>query len=304
MTGENWTIAALYRFVHIADTRAEKAILQPFCDARGICGTLLLAPEGINGTMAGPTKESMEELAALLNERFGMPRDEIKWAEADHKPFNRMKVRLKKEIITMRQPQIDPVNQVGDYVDPQDWNALISQDDVIVLDTRNDYETKLGIFKGAIDPQTKIFTEFAGYVEENLDPAKHKKVAMYCTGGIRCEKASSYMLSKGFEKVYHLKGGILKYLETVSPEESLWDGACFVFDHRVGVEHGLAETDHSVCFGCREPLTAAEQESDQYIEGICCPHCADRLTPERQKSLTDRNRSLKEQKLKQQKKAS
>jgi UPF0176 protein len=219
---------------------------------------------------------------------------ELKYSSASKTPFNRFKVRPKKEIITMKQPDADPNKQVGQHVEAQDWNALINDPEVILIDTRNDYETKIGIFEGALDPQIKVFTEFPDWVEKNLDPAKHKKVAMFCTGGIRCEKASSYMLAQGFENVYHLKGGILKYLETIPADQSKWNGGCFVFDQRVSVLHGLEEGGHAVCHGCREPLTPEETQDPTYEKGVSCPHCASSLTPQRVESLRMRHKHYME----------
>lgn len=287
----NWTIAALYRFVEINDTPAMQKRVREACEARGICGTLLLAPEGVNGTIAGQG-EAIPEIIALLNEWLEVEKGEVKYSYAKNRPFKRLKVRLKKEIITMRQPEANPTKQVGTYVSPEEWNAIISDPDVVTIDTRNDYETAVGTFKGAIDPKTKIFTEFADYVEKNLSPEKNKKVAMYCTGGIRCEKASSYMLSQGFEEVYHLKGGILQYLEDVPQEESLWEGSCFVFDRRVAVDHGLAESPHLICYGCRYPLNPEDTAHEKYEEGVSCHHCRDRLTEEQIHSFRMRQSQL------------
>ena len=256
-----------------------------------ICGTLLIAPEGINGTIAAHPEE-MDKMAEYLDTRLHVKGEakacEFKYSSASKQPFNRFKVRKKKELITLREPEADPNKHVGEYVEPKDWNALINDPDVTLIDTRNDYETKVGIFEGAIDPDMKIFTEFPDWVEKHLDPAKDKKVAMFCTGGIRCEKASAYMLSKGFENVYHLKGGILKYLEEVPKEDSKWEGDCFVFDQRVSVGHGLEEGDWVVCHACREPLSAADQQREEYEKGISCHHCIDTLTPAREKALRDR----------------
>ncbi len=284
-----YKIAALYKFTPIEDIPALRAYIYAFAEnIDGICGTLLLAPEGVNGTI-GAKPEAMDRMIDFLNEKLGIKAGELKFSESAEKPFNKFKVRPKKEIITMRAPdEANPNKQVGQYVEAQDWNALISNPDVITLDTRNDYETKVGIFKGAIDPNITTFTEFKDYVAENLDPAKHKKVAMFCTGGIRCEKASAYMLAKGFEEVYHLKGGILKYLETVPADESLWEGQCFVFDKRVSVGHELKEGDWTICHGCREPLSEQETKSPDYELGVSCPHCASSLTPERITMLRQR----------------
>lgn len=291
MQTEHWKIAALYRFVEIDDTVRLQKIIKDACVELGICGTLLLAPEGINGTIAG-NEDKIPEIIALLDTLLEINKGEVKYSDADHKPFRHMKVRLKKEIVTLRQPNVNPSKQAGTYVEPKDWNALISDPDIINIDTRNNYETAIGTFKGATDPDTDVFTEFADYVEKNLDPAKNKKVAMFCTGGIRCEKASSYMLSKGFEEVYHLKGGILKYLEEVPEEESLWEGTCFLFDRRVGVEHGLKESAHLLCYGCRYPLDEADLELDSYEKGVSCKHCIDNLTPEKARAFRMRHQQF------------
>ncbi len=281
-----YKVAALYRFIPIADRKALREDIYAFAEENtpSICGTLLLAPEGINGTIAAHP-EDMDKMVAFLDEKLGVrsakePACEFKFSHASKTPFNRFKVRLKKELITLRKPEAQPHKQVGTYVEPEDWNDLINDPDVILVDTRNDYETKVGMFEGAIDPDMKIFTEFPEWVEKNLDPAKDKKVAMFCTGGIRCEKASSYMLAQGFENVYHLKGGILKYLETIPADQSTWKGDCFVFDQRVSVGHGLEEGDWSVCHGCREPLTAEDREHPKFEQGVSCHHCADDLTEE------------------------
>lgn len=296
MSEMKYKVAAMYRFVPIADILALRAEIYAFAEkaAPSMCGTLLLAPEGINGTIAAFPQE-MDAMVAFLDEKLGVrsanePACEFKFSPASVKPFNRFKIRPKKELITLRKPEANPHQQVGTYVEAQDWNDLISDPDVLLIDTRNDYETKVGIFKGAVDPDMKIFTEFPEWVEQNLDPAKHKKVAMFCTGGIRCEKASSYMLAHGFENVYHLKGGILKYLETIPAEESLWEGECFVFDQRVAVGHGLQEGDWQVCHGCREPLSVQDMQRPEFERGICCHHCANGLTAERRKSLESRQK--------------
>lgn len=290
-----YTVAAMYRFVPIADIEALRAEIYAFTqdNTPGMCGTLLLAPEGINGTIAAPPAE-MDEMVAFLDEKLGVrsanePACEFKFSHASHQPFNRFKVRPKKELITLRKPEANPHERVGTYVEPQDWNDLINDPEVLLVDTRNDYETKVGIFEGAIDPDMKIFTEFPEWVEKNLDPAKHKKVAMFCTGGIRCEKASSYMLAHGFENVYHLKGGILKYLEAIPADESKWKGDCFVFDQRVAVGHGLEEADWRVCHGCREPLAAEDLERPEYEKGVSCHHCHGDLNEDKRRARRERN---------------
>jgi UPF0176 protein len=237
-------VAALYQFVSLPDFRELRDPLHAICTDLGIRGTLLLAQEGINGTVAG-SPETIDALMAELREgalfRGRLDNLELKFSTAAEMPFKRMKVRLKKEIVTLGDPQADPTRRVGTYVSPADWNRLVESPDVILLDTRNDFEVEMGTFEGAVDPRIGKFSEFKDFVKRELDPAKHKRVAMFCTGGIRCEKASSYMLAQGFEEVYHLKGGILQYLEDVPEAESRWNGGCFVFDERVSLGHGLAE---------------------------------------------------------------
>lgn len=287
-----WNVAALYRFVEIDDLPALQADIKNACAAHNIFGTLLIAPEGINGTIAAPDEQKRSAILKILDTHLEIFKGEVKYSTAAGKPFRRMKVRIKKEIITMRAPEANPARQVGQYVTAQDWNALINDPDVTVIDTRNTYETVVGTFQNAIDPKIETFTEFKRFVEREMDPARHKKIAMFCTGGIRCEKASSYMMSKGFETVYHLKGGILKYLEDVPESASLWNGGCFVFDRRVAVGHGLAETPHSICYGCRYPLTPEDTHNPAYEEGVSCPHCQHALTPDRARALRERHRQM------------
>lgn len=234
-----WKIAALYRFVSIAEPEALCRELREELPRHGIIGTLLVAPEGINGTLAAPSDEGIEALLTILNQRCGLPREDVKFSCSETQPFGRLRVRLKREIITFKQPQADPNRIVGQYVEAKDWNTLMSDPEVLVLDTRNTYETVFGTFKGAVVPEIENFTEFAAYVREALAAEKKKKIAMFCTGGIRCEKASAFMLTEGFPEVYHLKGGILKYLEEIPQDQSKWQGECFVFDERVAVGHGL-----------------------------------------------------------------
>lgn len=294
-TNHAYTIAAMYRFTPVEDIEGLRKAIYTFTDANvpSICGTLLLAPEGINGTI-GAAPAEMKVMIEFLDEKLGVKSQEtaceLKYSYAETKPFNRFKVRPKKELITLREPSAKPHESVGEYVLPKDWNDLINDPDVVLVDTRNDYETKVGIFKGAIDPDIKIFTEFPEWVEKNLDKTKHKKVAMFCTGGIRCEKSTSYMLAQGFENVYHLKGGILDYLEQIPAQESLWDGECFVFDHRVSVGHGLDVGSWAVCHGCREPLSQEETQRPEYEKGVHCHHCKDGLSDEKLKSLQDRQK--------------
>ncbi len=287
--------AALYKFVALPDYVALQAPIYAACEAHQIKGTILLAAEGINGTIAGLPENIHKVLhflrtSAAFEGKFSNL--EHKESFADEHPFYRMKVKLKKEIVTMGVPSVNPNNTVGTYVKPEDWNALISDPDVILLDTRNDYEVHIGTFKGAVDPKTTTFREFPKYVANNLDKAKHKKVAMFCTGGIRCEKASSYMLEQGFDEVYHLQGGILKYLETVPEAESLWQGECFVFDQRVAVKHGLEVGEYDQCYACRMPLSPSELQSSQYTPGISCPHCYDKTSEEKRAALTERQKQV------------
>ena len=283
-------VAALYRFVRIAEPAALRADLAPFCCGQGIKGTLLVAPEGINGTVAG-SDGAIEALVERLG-TYGLTDLEIKFSRASSMPFHRLKVRLKAEIVTMGQPGIDPLDSAGTYVDPSDWNALIADPDTIVIDTRNDYEVAIGTFRGAVDPATKSFREFPAWAEANREMLDGRKVAMFCTGGIRCEKATAYVRSLGLEDVYHLKGGILKYLEEVPASESLWEGECFVFDERVSVGHGLREGEAELCRACRMPLTATDRTSPLYEPGISCPHCHGVRSEEDRARYAERHRQV------------
>ena len=270
-------IVALYKFVSLPDYRELREPILKACEEHGIMGSLLLASEGINGTISGET--------ARMDAFIGFLRSIDAFRDLDHKvsfdeehPFYRMKVKLKKEIVTMRVEGIDPNRSVGRYVEPEDWNELISDPDVVVVDTRNDYEFELGTFERAENPNTTAFTEFPAYVEKNLDPGRNKKVAMFCTGGIRCEKATAYMLQQGFEEVFHLKGGILNYIERVAKDKSLWKGECFVFDNRVSVDHDLNPGTKDLCHACRYPISEEDKQSPKYEAGICCPRCHDTQT--------------------------
>lgn len=283
--------AALYKFVSLPDYQALQAPILAACLQHRIKGTLLLASEGINGTIAG-APEDIKAILAYLRLDPRLSDLEHKESYADTHPFYRMKVKLKKEIVTMGIAGINPNNVVGTYVKPEDWNALISDPDVVVLDTRNDYEVSIGTFKGAVDPKTTTFREFPNYVEQHLDITKHKKVAMFCTGGIRCEKASSYMKQQGFEEVYHLQGGILKYLETVPKEQSLWQGECFVFDERVSVGHGLKVGPYELCRSCRHPVGDIERASPHYQKGVSCPRCHESRTPAEKAAMAERQRQV------------
>ena len=265
-------VAALYRFAPLADHAALRAPLAGLCHARGIRGTLLLAGEGINGTVAG-APDAIAELVSWLGCVPGLAGLDVKYSEAATMPFHRMKVRLKKEIVTMGVEGIDPPRDAGAYVEPEEWNALIADPDTVVVDTRNDYEVALGTFRGAVDPGTASFTDFPGWARDNADALRGRKVAMFCTGGIRCEKATAYMRALGLDEVYHLRGGILRYLEQVRPEDSLWNGECFVFDERVSVVHGLGRGEAELCRACRRPLTPQDRRSALYAEGVSCAHC-------------------------------
>jgi UPF0176 protein len=283
-------VAALYKFVTLDDYHELREPLLQHCIDAGIKGSLLLAHEGINGTIAG-SREGIDSVLAYLKR-------DARFADLDHKesfdsaqPFLRMKVKLKKEIVTMGVDGIDPNNVVGTYVEPRDWNALIGDPEVLVIDTRNDYEVELGTFENALNPNLKTFREFPDYTRR-FDPAKHKKVAMFCTGGIRCEKASAFMLHEGFEEVYHLKGGILKYLEDVPAEQSLWRGECFVFDNRVAVDHALQKGNYDLCHACGWGVTAEDKRSPLYEDGVSCPRCCDSLTDEQKMRFRERRKQI------------
>jgi UPF0176 protein len=283
-------VAAFYKFTALPHFRDLAAPLLAQLQAAHAKGSVLLAEEGINGTIAAPKDQMQHALAALATIAPGF---DVKFSESSSYPFKRLKVRLKKEIVTIGPVAADPTKHVGTYVEPEDWNALISDPDVLVIDTRNDYEVRIGTFAKAIDPHTEQFSDFPNFVRETLKAGKYQKIAMFCTGGIRCEKASSFMKHEGFENVYHLKGGILKYLEAVPQQESLWHGACFVFDERVGVGHGLAVSGHSMCHGCLEPLSPEDRTSTWYEEGVCCPRCANMLTEQQKSSNRERQKQHK-----------
>ncbi|WP_053228236.1 rhodanese-related sulfurtransferase [Spirochaeta cellobiosiphila] len=285
-----YVIAALYQFKDFPEYKEEKSGLLHFCKKWHINGTLLLASEGINGTVAGSEK-AIEALRVYIENTLGFTNLEYKlsYQESGKPPFYKMKVKLKKEIVTMGIEGMDPTTMAGTYVSPSEWNELIQDPEVLLIDTRNSYEFKIGTFKGAMDPQTRYFRQFPDWVRQKVLPQKPKKVAMFCTGGIRCEKATSFLKSEGVEEVYHLKGGILKYIEDIDASESLWEGECFVFDNRVSVNQELEPGIHRVCYGCGEPLTKLEIESDLYEEGISCPHCYDSLTEETRQRLNQRN---------------
>ncbi|MDX1634681.1 MAG: rhodanese-related sulfurtransferase [Marinobacter sp.] len=285
-------VCALYKFAVLDDFKQLRQPLLALMEAHQVRGTLLLAREGINGTVAGP-RQGIDALKTLLaeDERF----DGIDYKESlvDIQPFKRTKVKLKKEIVTLGVDGIDPRKIVGTYVKPADWNALISDPEVLVVDTRNQYEVEIGTFRNAVNPATETFREFPDYVRSNLDPAKHKKVAMFCTGGIRCEKSTAYLKEQGFDEVYHLEGGILKYLEEVPEEQSLWQGECFVFDDRVTVNHRLERGDYDQCHACRRPITEADKQRPEYRRGVSCHQCLASLSEEQKARFAERERQIR-----------
>jgi UPF0176 protein len=284
-------IATFYKFARLADFTEKRTPLLTHCQAHSIKGTILLAAEGVNGTIAG-SRQAIDSVLSFLRSDPRLVDLEHKESSADFPPFERMKVLLKKEIVTLGLSDIDPNDRVGTYVSPEEWNAIICDPDVTVIDTRNDYEVSIGTFRGAQNPRTASFRQFPDYVRNHLDPSKHKKIAMFCTGGIRCEKASSFMLAQGFQEVYHLKGGILKYLEEVPEQESLWQGECFVFDQRVAVREGVAVGTHDMCLSCGHPISEADKTSPDYQQGISCPYCFDSLTEEKRAKQEARQRQI------------
>lgn len=285
------TVTALYKFTPLENIEELKEKIYTACVENDIKGTLLLANEGINGTIAGP-EQGIQNVLAYLKDLVDLKDEEHKESWSEEYPFYRMKVRLKKEIVTIGLDDVDPNKIVGTYVDPEEWNAIISDPETVLIDTRNDYEVGIGTFKGAIDPKTNSFREFPEYVEKNFDPKKHKKVAMFCTGGIRCEKASSYMKKQGFENVYHLKGGILKYLENVPQGQSMWEGDCFVFDQRVAVGHGLEVSGYDQCFACRRPITEEDKDRPEYMKGVSCHQCIDEMTDDQRERFAMRQKQI------------
>ncbi|MBL92385.1 MAG: hypothetical protein CMH56_11320 [Myxococcales bacterium] len=292
MAPKFYQVVALYHFCVLDDVSQKQVAISQKAESLQIKGTLLLAREGINGTVAG-TPEAIQGLLAFLESFDAFQGLEYKLSQAAEMPFLRLKVRIKDEIVTMGQPNIDPLKKVGAYVTPNEWNDLIQDPDVVLVDTRNDYEVAIGTFEGAINPNTESFREFPEWVKNNLQPNKDKKVAMFCTGGIRCEKATSYLLQEGFENVFHLKGGILKYLEDIPEQDSLWDGECFVFDQRVAIKHGLKEGSYDLCYGCRCPINADDKAHPHFEEGVCCPHCTDTLTDEQKARFRMRQRQMR-----------
>lgn len=284
-------VCALYKFVTLDDFESIREPLLATMESKGIRGTLLLAQEGLNGTVAG-SQDAIDHLLDWLAKDERLAGISHKESYVDEMPFYRTKVKLKREIVTMGVEGIDPKRVVGTYVKPKDWNALISDPDVVLVDTRNDYEFEIGTFTGAINPETTSFREFPEYVKNHLKPQKNKKVAMFCTGGIRCEKSTAYLKEQGFDEVYHLEGGILKYLEEVPEEETLWQGECFVFDNRVAVNHKLEKGQYDQCHACRHPITEEDKLSKDYIKGVQCPRCADKYTDAQRKSFMERERQV------------
>ena len=284
-------IAALYKFVRLPDFRELRQPLLERCRELRLKGTLLLAPEGINGTVAG-SREGIDGILDYLRSQPGFAGLAHKESLAAGVPFHRMKVKLKQEIVSLGIAGVDPEHLRGEYVKPEDWNAEISRPGTLVLDVRNEYETGIGGFKNAVAPDTGTFREFPDYVEKNLNPEQHTRIAMYCTGGIRCEKASSYLLSRGFREVVQLQGGILNYLEKVDRDHSRWEGECFVFDSRVAVDHELAEGEFEQCYACRRPLDQDDMASEKYLPGVSCPRCHDDLTPEQRQRFSERQRQV------------
>jgi len=285
------SVAALYHFARIADPAALRAPMLALCQAEGIKGSLLLAPEGINGTIAGP-RRGIDALLAHVRALPGFGDLAHKESTASEMPFGRIKVRLKREIVTMGQPDVDPRARVGHYVEPADWNALISEHNVAVIDTRNDYEVAIGTFQGAIDPETRSFGEFPAWWQANRHRFHNRRIAMFCTGGIRCEKSTNYLLSQGVEEVYHLHGGILKYLEEMPEEDSRWNGDCFVFDGRVSIGHGLREGPHVLCHACRQPILPEDTSRPEYEEGVSCHKCHDQSSEASKARFRERQKQI------------
>jgi UPF0176 protein len=284
-------VCALYKFVTLEKFQDLRQPLLKVMEYNKIRGTLLLASEGINGTVAS-NRQGIDALLAWFEKDTRLGNIVLKESFETSNPFNRIKVKLKKEIVTMGIEGIDPKQVVGTYVKPKDWNALISDPDVVLVDTRNAYEVKVGTFEGALNPNTTNFREFPQYVRDNLDPKANKKVAMFCTGGIRCEKSTAYLKEQGFDEVYHLEGGILKYLEEVPEADTMWQGECFVFDNRVTVNHQLEKGAYDQCHACRLPITKEEQTSEKFLEGISCPHCFDTHTLDQRQRYEERQRQM------------
>lgn len=284
-------VAALYQFTDLPRFKELQPPLLDCCESAGIKGTFLLAPEGINGTIAG-SRNAIDQVLEFLRAQPEFRDIAVKESRTAAMPFYRMKVRLKKEIVSMGGVDADPRQAVGIYVDPENWNALIQEPDVLLVDARNDYEVEVGTFEGAENPETATFTEFPAYLEKHADSLRHRRVAMFCTGGIRCERATAYLRNLGFDEVYHLEGGILNYLARVPEAESRWRGECFVFDERVTVDHNLEPGRYELCRGCRKPLSEEQRQLPQFIEGVCCHRCHDSLTDEQRRGRAERHRQV------------
>ena len=286
------TVAAFYQFTRLIDPVALRPALLVTARDHGVCGTVLLAGEGVNGTIAG-TRHGVDAVLTDLRHLPGCAQLRVQESRAETQPFGRMKVRLKREIVTMGQPDVDPLSGTGHRIAAPDWNALITAPDVAVIDTRNAYEVAIGSFAGAIDPGTDSFGDFPGWWQKNAQRFAGKRIAMFCTGGIRCEKSTAYLLGQGVAEVFHLHGGILNYLDTVAPEENLFKGACFVFDTRVSVGPGLIQGAHQSCHACRRPLTEADRASPRYEPGAACPNCADTTTDADRERFRERHRQIR-----------
>ena len=292
---DSFLTTTFYHFINLDNIKIFKSIIQDYCDNKSLKGTILLAQEGINGTISGKEDDILGFHKFIKkDQKFSnaFKNLEYKSSWSNENPFYRMKVRLKKEIVALGIPEVSPTIKVGKYVKPEDWNSLINDPDVILIDTRNNYEVDIGTFNNAINPKTTSFREFPQYVKNNLKSKENKKIAMFCTGGIRCEKASSYMIEKGFKEVYHLQGGILKYLEEVPKEKSLWQGECFVFDQRVAVTNELKEGQYSQCYACRHPLSPEEMKSSHYNEGISCSYCIKKTSEVKKNNLQERQKQI------------
>ena len=288
-------VAALYKFSEIDNPLEVQISLKKILKKLSICGTILVGREGINGTIAAKDEKNLNNALIYLKNLKGFKDLDIKFSDSKKNPFIRLKIKLKQEIVTIGDKSIDPTKSVGEYVNPEDWNSLIEEENIILIDTRNDYEYSIGSFKDSINPKTQKFRDFPKWLKEQdftQEDKNSKKVAMFCTGGIRCEKASSLMKNKGFKKVYHLKGGILKYFESVSKEKSLWQGECFVFDDRVSVKHDLSVGDYDMCHGCREPITETDKTSQKYIQGVSCSNCYDKTTKEQKSRYMSRQKQI------------
>ncbi|MGH1576165.1 rhodanese-related sulfurtransferase [Planktotalea sp.] len=286
-----FTIAALYHFTPVSNLEDLQVIVREKCEQFDIKGTLLLAPEGLNGTIAG-SDSGIQGILSFLKTLNGFANLDWKISHSPDAPFGKLKVRLKREIVTMGQPDVDPLGAVGHYVEPSEWNELIQSDDVVVIDTRNDYEVAIGTFDGAVDPKTNSFREFPKWWEENKQRFANQRIAMFCTGGIRCEKSTSFLKSQGIDDVYHLKGGILKYLEEIPEEETTWNGECFVFDGRVSVGHGLKIGPHQLCFGCRRPILPEDVKHPSFELGVSCHQCFDETSENDKARFRERQKQI------------